>query len=400
MAKHHWAITGTPIHNNVKEFYPYFKFLKVPNTGSYKIFMNNFCTDDEHVNVNRLQWLLSQFMIRRTHIDRLFGAPLLKLPKAVEKLHYCHFNDLERTVYDIVRRRFIAKINSFSRAGTLEKRYSTIMTMVLRLRQLTGHILTLEMVIKDLLEPGDISKLSRVVKAEVKHNTNRAAQIIELRKILSKVKGAERNPEEPENTNSESAQSESAENSGLPRSGDDLPNLEDDENAAGGGHGMGNDFSDFLRDLKRGRRYENMVEESICVKCGEKPDPPWMTSCDHMYCVDCLQEIQLQAARSDQAGALCMVCAQHFTFSTCLSAGDDDPEVSESQSEQDKSSNSTSNSGMRNGKEKTEDDAKWLKHYDAELPSAKTLALKAQILNWIRDEPNVKIIVYSQFLAM
>lgn len=43
----------------------------------------------------------------------------------------------------------------------------------------------------------------------------------------------------------------------------------------------------------------------------------------------------------------------------------------------------------------------WLSLAGAEvLPSAKTLAIKAQILNWTREDPKVKIIVYTQFLAM
>ncbi len=37
---------------------------------------------------------------------------------------------------------------------------------------------------------------------------------------------------------------------------------------------------------------------------------------------------------------------------------------------------------------------------DELLPSAKTIAIKAQILNWIRENPTVKIIIYTQFLAM
>jgi hypothetical protein len=34
------------------------------------------------------------------------------------------------------------------------------------------------------------------------------------------------------------------------------------------------------------------------------------------------------------------------------------------------------------------------------LPSAKTIAIKAQILNWTKENPNVKIIIFTQFLAM
>jgi SNF2 family DNA or RNA helicase len=34
------------------------------------------------------------------------------------------------------------------------------------------------------------------------------------------------------------------------------------------------------------------------------------------------------------------------------------------------------------------------------LPSAKTLGIKAQILNWISENPNVKVIIFTQFIDM
>ena len=43
MARHKWALSGTPIVNGLTELYPYFKFLGVPHTGSFKIFKNNYC---------------------------------------------------------------------------------------------------------------------------------------------------------------------------------------------------------------------------------------------------------------------------------------------------------------------------------------------------------------------
>jgi len=74
---HHWAITGTPILNTVKEFYPYFKFLKEPHTGSYRIFKHNFCSPDDPDGTEKLSVFLRKIMIRRTHLDRLFDARLL-----------------------------------------------------------------------------------------------------------------------------------------------------------------------------------------------------------------------------------------------------------------------------------------------------------------------------------
>jgi hypothetical protein len=56
----------------------------------------------------------------------MFGAPILKLPKATPITHWCEFNDIERSVYDIVKRRFVARINGFAQQGLLEKSYTNI----------------------------------------------------------------------------------------------------------------------------------------------------------------------------------------------------------------------------------------------------------------------------------
>jgi SNF2 family DNA or RNA helicase len=67
LAKHRWALSGTPILNGLIELYPYFKFLNVPHTGSFKIFKNNYTDTSNPENAERLLLRLNQFMIRRTH---------------------------------------------------------------------------------------------------------------------------------------------------------------------------------------------------------------------------------------------------------------------------------------------------------------------------------------------
>jgi len=101
MGEHKWALSGTPIQNGTEELYPYFKFLRVPNTGSFRVFKENFCGKDR-VKIQRLATFLSKFMIRRTHLDRLFGAPLVQLPKTSEHMHLCTFNDVS---HDMARLR-------------------------------------------------------------------------------------------------------------------------------------------------------------------------------------------------------------------------------------------------------------------------------------------------------
>lgn len=53
-AKYRWCLSGTPLCNSIREFYPYFKFLREPHTGSYRIFTENFCTPNGPEGVERL----------------------------------------------------------------------------------------------------------------------------------------------------------------------------------------------------------------------------------------------------------------------------------------------------------------------------------------------------------
>lgn len=124
MATHKWALSGTPILNSLTELYPYFKFLGVPHTGSFKIFKHNYCDNKDPENTERLLVRLSQFMMRRTHADEMFGAPILKLPQADQHTYWCEFNPVERCIYEIVQRRFTKRINMWSQQNVLEKSYS------------------------------------------------------------------------------------------------------------------------------------------------------------------------------------------------------------------------------------------------------------------------------------
>jgi SNF2 family DNA or RNA helicase len=99
-ATHRWAISGTPVQNTLSEFYPYFKFLHMDNTGSYKSFRANFCTEDDPAGGQRLAAMLRKVMLRRTHADMLMGVKLLELP-ATENTDMlvhsqCHKSTLSR----------------------------------------------------------------------------------------------------------------------------------------------------------------------------------------------------------------------------------------------------------------------------------------------------------------
>ncbi len=111
MGKHRWAISGTPIQNRVEEFFPFFKFLRVPHTGTVEVFKENFADPDNSDTTDRLHSFLKQFMIRRTHRDSLFGSALVEMPKNTQRTIEIEFNEVERAIYEAVKTRYIQKIN-------------------------------------------------------------------------------------------------------------------------------------------------------------------------------------------------------------------------------------------------------------------------------------------------
>ncbi|KAF2103420.1 P-loop containing nucleoside triphosphate hydrolase protein [Rhizodiscina lignyota] len=318
MAKHRWVISGTPLQNSVEEIYPYFKFLRVPHSGSYRVFKQNFLGDDDPDKQARLQQFLSKVLLRRTHTDRLFGRPLVKLPAASNKIHWIKFNDLERNVYEIVRRRMIQRINTYSKNDELEKKYHNVLVMLLRLRQLTGHIISIEEVLRDLLEFEDHERLKELAEEYVNPNTAK-------------------------------------------------------------------DHREQIEHLRHS-----------CAICDQPPVTPWITSCFHIMCADCLEILQTSAAERDMSHARCPDCGDMFYMASPLTDWSFDlPDGEEEDGPKKKKKRGKKDDGGEKGV------PSWLNMPNQYLlPSSKTVAIKAQILNWLEEDPGTKVIVYSQFLSM
>ena len=73
-----WALSGTPVQNTLDEFFPYFAFLRMPETGDFTLWKRNFCKKGSDLAARRLTHIVNCFMLRRTHASRLFGAPCVK----------------------------------------------------------------------------------------------------------------------------------------------------------------------------------------------------------------------------------------------------------------------------------------------------------------------------------
>ncbi|KAK7187621.1 SNF2 family domain-containing protein [Paraphaeosphaeria sporulosa] len=413
MARHKWALSGTPILNSLDELYSYFKFLGVPYTGSFKLFKRNYADPKEPESIERLLIRLSQFMIRRDHSNIMMNAPILKLPRASQMTHWCEFNSVERGIYEIVRQRFAKRINLASRENELEKSYNNALVMLLRLRQLTAHILMLQSVVQDLLEQEDIEKIREIVQMEAtSQGTRKARTILAIRKQLDHLEAEAKKQSANKATNRSKKSHRLTGRNDDDDSGerdieemlDDSQEIVDDNQAAAGrpassGRSFGKnfDFRPYLNSLTTGENWDKVKKKAMCADCAGRLRGAWLTSCGHMLCTDCYDAAQLEAAEEDHEKAKCKGCGSIFTHAN---------EIQENGDEFVSAGPATRAKRQQHSKEvlriEQQDIAEdWLTWGgEGVLPSAKTIALKAQLLNWFNENPNVKVIIYTQFLAM
>ncbi|KAI5363033.1 putative helicase, Zinc finger, RING-type, Zinc finger, RING/FYVE/PHD-type [Septoria linicola] len=392
-ASHYWAITGTPIMNRLTEFYPYFKFLREPHTGSFKIFKENFCTPDDPDGTARLAVFLRKIMIRRTHLDTLFGARLLDLPQPKQTVVWLSFNETERQIYEIVKNRFIQKINTISKQEVgVANKYNHIWTMILRLRQLCAHILLIQGTIVELLEREDFEKLNALSDRHVSEDEGQTI-LTHLRHVLE----------------TSAAQNADTAEGGAGGVGTVIPVTEtaainavdfanNPNNLAGGRHGLTYNIGKYVQNLAASKQFEEIQARSTCSACRQPPDNPHKTSCFHIYCWDCITQIQHAAARSGKPSATCGECgAEYDSVTPCVL----NPEYRASPVDSLSDGENGIPTKSKGKKKKNKDDMDdWIGLKGEILPSTKTIACKAQVLEWMAQDRHCKIIIYTQFMPV
>ena len=98
-ATYRWAMSGTPIQNGLDELYPYFLFLKLPDTHCVRSFKNKYLGPKGTSAKAELHDELERFMIRRIHQDTILDAPLVKLPPRTSETVALRFSGPEFTLY-------------------------------------------------------------------------------------------------------------------------------------------------------------------------------------------------------------------------------------------------------------------------------------------------------------
>ena len=373
-AKFRWAISGTPILNSVDELYPYFKFLRVKYSGSIEVFRRNFCERGSDICNARVQALLKSFMIRRTHNDTLMGQKLVILPENHVRTVHVDFMRVERAVYDVIRKRFVERINSYSKAGNIKLKYNNVLTMLLILRQLCSHLYLVQDTIQDIFLLEDFEKLwsltaEEVATADRPKSRDMLAEMTTLFQMQDKPRGLQAEP----------------------------PSFEEEatDQHLEASRPLVFRFRQNLRDLAASDNFTELRTRSVCAKCRDFPSEPFITSCYHLYCHECLRTMSYESSVRNEDHTECLACGSSYNSASPCPAlqelGFDDT----SSRVQDLSTQDGSQSALT-----VKRSPRWIEAGRSVTPSSKAAAVVAQIQEWLKADPACKIVVFTQFRLM
>ena len=304
--------------------------------------------------------------------SKILGRPLVQLPPIHPSLKIVTLSGVERAIYRTLEDRFREMMNCHFKHGTTEKNYGVYLTQLLRLRQAASHPFLLERCIKDLFEAEDLVALKRRLQRLKK----------DKRPIYEQIEQWVSKP-------ATSGPNQSSVNVAFGRSD----------------FGKKIDFEGFLSEAD----HEKIYSRFICILCSDKREDPVQTDCGHIFCRACLEgNMHAQAATLEFDYTTCPKCEKIFEhyepWKNPDSKASDDGAGSE---------RSRSSSGQPTKQNSRKKDANYKPHIrDSEwlqmcietpkklLPSSKTIALKAQVLRWVHEAPDDKILSKNIYLPM
>lgn len=245
--------------------------------------------------------------------------------------------------------------------------------MLLRLRQLTAHPFMLQDTIENLFELEDIQKIWDLCASEVNADQNPARDMLAtMRKMIQAHQNPVEIAQEPnEETVTPTGQEEDAD-------ADESPPVVFK-------------FRKFLRELAKSSKWAELIDRSLCHRCRDQPDDPWVTDCGHVYCHECIASLAFDAAEMGETQSACLECG-HIFASSHPCKGIEELEM--------RGGSSSSPTRASRQKKDPDEDMRWINVEGKLLPSSKTAAVQAQIEEWLKEDPEKKIIIFSQFLTL
>ncbi|KAK9091059.1 hypothetical protein Sjap_024236 [Stephania japonica] len=157
-AKRRWAVTGTPIQNGSFDLFSLMAFLKFEpfSIKSYwQRLVQNSLNQGNNRGLARLQVLMATISLRRIKENSLVGLP----PKTLETC-YVELLTEERDQYDHMEVEAKTVLRDYISVGSLMHNYSTVLSIILRLRQICDDMALCPSDIKSMLSAFKIGDAS------------------------------------------------------------------------------------------------------------------------------------------------------------------------------------------------------------------------------------------------
>ncbi|KAK3405376.1 hypothetical protein EUGRSUZ_K01651 [Eucalyptus grandis] len=180
-AKRRWVVTGTPIQNGSFDLFSLMSFLRFEpfSIKSYwQSLIQRPLSQGNQTGLSRLQVLMATISLRRTKDKGLIG-----LPKKTIETCYVELSREERELYDQMERKAKSAVQECINAGSLMRNYTTVLGIILRLRQICISMALCPPDLKSLLPSDNIEDVSNNPELSVS-----SAKVSALLKLLLAAK--------------------------------------------------------------------------------------------------------------------------------------------------------------------------------------------------------------------
>ncbi|XP_047331671.1 putative SWI/SNF-related matrix-associated actin-dependent regulator of chromatin subfamily A member 3-like 1 [Impatiens glandulifera] len=159
-AKMRWAVTGTPVQNGSFDLFAFMTFLRFQPFSIrcyWRRLISRPLAQEFQVGLARLQTLIATLSLRRTKEGSLAGL----LPEKSIETCYVELSSSERTLYDELEKDARVIVSKYMSLNRVTNNFTSILTLILRLRQVCLDV---------ALCPADIKLLLPSVIEDVKNN--------------------------------------------------------------------------------------------------------------------------------------------------------------------------------------------------------------------------------------
>ncbi|XP_048555056.1 putative SWI/SNF-related matrix-associated actin-dependent regulator of chromatin subfamily A member 3-like 1 [Triticum urartu] len=163
-AQRRWVVTGTPIQNSSLDLFPLMAFLKFEpfSVKSYwQSLIQRPLEKGDKAGLSRLQNLLGAISLRRTKETECGSKSVIGIPPKTVVVCSIELSAEERECYDQMESEGRNKMMEFGDRDSILRNYSTVLFLILRLRQLCNDVALCPFDIKSWLPANTLEDVSK-----------------------------------------------------------------------------------------------------------------------------------------------------------------------------------------------------------------------------------------------